>query len=729
MNKNVLSLFCLLLFSMSIQAQKKVIDSLKIELQNHTTRDTVRVNLLNTLAYTYRSYDISIAEEKSIEANNLAKELDYEKGLARSILIFSKIHVSKSEYPEALEDALKSLELYKKEENYKHKDIIAVYNTLGMISSYQNDPNKSLDYFNKALDVAKEGGNRRDQADMLNNIGITYYSKGDLDEAVTFYKKSIAIYEQLGLNKRTESAINNIAVIFTIQGRYTEALEYYNEILVSFREDNKKDDIAMTTQNMGILYSKLGQHEKAYSYFDQSLQLFKELEEKEGIAKALINIGDVFTASKEYPKALDYFTEGLIIAKEIDAKETLATCNNNIGKVHLLLQQPKLALKNFESSLDLGLSLGDKRNIGYSNINLAEAYFMLKEYPKALQHAIEGKQIVDKLEMLAEQKEVNNTLSKIYEVRGEFKKALSSHRQFKILNDSLFNKENIENMTQLEYEYKYKQQLDSASIRELKLTKTVKDTSQDLKKSQRNYLLSIIGFLLVSILLGGIIFYLKFRNIKSEAQNIVIEQKLLRSQMTPHFIFNSLSILQGMILNKEEKKAVSYLSKFSKLLRIILENSRDKTVALSQELAAIENYLALQNLENEAYNYTVSVDETIDISLFEVPPMLIQPFVENAIEHAFINQQENRKISIHLKYIDKNLICTIADNGVGIGTQIDNKQSDKKSLSTTITSERLQILSKDFKMKGSVTIEDRQKYNEQGTMVTLLIPYKMNPAI
>ena len=181
-----------------------------------------------------------------------------------------------------------------------------------------------------------------------------------------------------------------------------------------------------------------------------------------------------------------------------------------------------------------------------------------------------------------------------------------------------FNKENIEKITQLEYEYKYKQALDSASIRELQLTKTVKDTSQNLEKSQRNLFLGVIGFLLTAIILGGIIFFLKFRNQKTKTHNIEIEQKLLRSQMTPHFIFNSLSVLQGMILNNEDKKSVLYLSKFSKLLRITLENSRDKMVPLHQELEAVNNYLELQNLEvSQSYQYTILVDDKIDVSLFD----------------------------------------------------------------------------------------------------------------
>lgn len=726
---STISLLLLLFFSATVLSQSKVLDSLNNELSIYKQKDTIRVDLLNSLAHNYRRHNISIAEEKSIEANNLAKELDYKKGFAKSILIFSKIHITKGEFNEALDDALKSLKLYEEINSNNYKGLIAAYNTLGMVSNYQNDSDTAVEYFKKSLNIAKENKELRSQSDMLNNIGITYYSKGDFEEAINYYKKSIAICEEIGNPKRTLSTLNNIAVIFSIQGRYAEALEYYNKILIIYRADNKKDSIASTLQNMGIIYSEIEQNEKALAYFEESLQIHRALEAKLGMAINMNSIGSVFVDLKDYKKGLEYLNEALSLNKEINNNESLIACHNAIGKVHIILQEPSLALNNFKSSLDLSLSSNDKRNIGGSHVNLAEAYLTLKNYPKTLQHATKGKQIIDNLEMLSEQKTVNNILSRVYEVTGEFKKALDYFRHHKTLNDSLFNKKNIEKIAQLEYEYKYKQALDSASIRELKLTKTVKVTSQDLEKSQRNYLWAIIGFLLVSILLGSIIFYQKFKNVKSKTQNIVIEQKLLRSQMTPHFIFNSLSVLQGMILNKEDKKSILYLSKFSKLLRITLENSRDKMVSLHQELTAVNNYLELQNLEaSQSYQYTILVDDTIDKSSFMIPPMLIQPFIENAIEHAFKNQKENRKIDIQLKYFNKKLICSITDNGIGIDSQKETKNQHKKSLATTITSERLRTLSKDFKIKGSITIEDRKKHNEQGTIVTLVIPYKIEAA-
>ncbi|PHR72864.1 MAG: sensor histidine kinase [Lutibacter sp.] len=716
-----------LVFSLSLQtltfSQEKVIDSLKNELLLHKKDDTTKVNLLNALSASYTSFDFKKSEEKAQEANSLAKKLNYKKGEARSFLRLGIQHRKKSEYDKAGENALKALKLYEEINNLK--GINSSYISLGVTAYRSNDNDKALAYYTKVLNYSRKQGDLKQQASMLNNIGGVSYSKGNFDDAIDFYKQSYALREQLGEEKKGLGVLNNMGIICLNQGKYTEALKYFNKNLDIHRKNNNKDGIATATYNMSAVYYELKQYDKTLMLLEESLELYRELGIRHQISSCLINVGAVYADLKEFDKALDFMTESLSISKEVNDKGELSAGNFQLGDLRLLMNQPKMALKHYKTSLELSLSIESKISSCHAQIGLARAYVELENYSKALYHAQEGEKIAKKLELLPQQKMALGILATVYEKTSNYKKAFESHQQFKILNDSLFNNENIENITKLEYEYKYKQQLDSASIRELQLTKTVTATNKDLEESKQNYLWAIIGFLAVSILLGGVIFYLKFRNVKSETQNIIIEQKLLRSQMTPHFIFNSLSVLQGMILNKESKKSVVYLSKFSKLLRIILENSRDKMVSLNQELTAVENYLALQNLESESYKYTVKVDDTLDKSLFEIPPMLIQPFVENAIEHAFVDQKEVKKIDVYLAYINKKIICTITDNGIGIDSEKITKNRHKKSLATTITSERLKMLSNDLKIKGSVTIEDRQKDNEQGTIVTLVIPHKI----
>lgn len=717
-------LFCFQAFSF---AQEKVIDSLNKVLLQHKKNDTIKVNLLNRLAIGYSSFDINISVEKAQEAYDLAKQLNFRKGEAKSLLRFGHNYTKKAELDSAEIAANKALSIC--EDINDQRCINASYICLAEIAYYNNDSDKATDYYRKLVDIFKRSGDSLRQADMLNNLGILSYRKGDFDEAIDLYKKAHKIREQLGKEKSSLGTLNNIGTICLNQGRYAEALKYFNRCLNIFREDNNKRGIALITYNMSAVYYELKRYDKTLRYLDESLALSRELKNRRQIASCLVNIGAVYADLKEFHKALDYMTESLRISNEINDKAEISACNFQLGDLYFLMNQPKKALKHHKTYLKLSVLIEDKLQICQAHISLARTYVLLQDYSNALDHAQKGKKIAVDLELLTQQKLALDALATIYSKTANYKKAFESHQQFKIVNDSLFNKENIEKITQLEYEYKYKQALDSASIRELKLTKTVNATSQDLEKSQRNLFLGVIAFLAMALILGTIIFFLKLRHEKTKTHNIAIEQKLLRSQMTPHFIFNSLSVLQGMILNKEDKKAVFYLSKFSKLLRITLENSRDKMVPLQEELEAVKSYLELQNLEeSQAYQYTILVDESIDESSIEIPPMLIQPFIENSIEHAFENQKENRKIDVLLKYLNKKLICTITDNGIGIETQKVTKKEHKKSLATTITSERLKKISKDYKTEGSVRIENRQKYNEQGTIVTLVIPYKLEIA-
>ena len=725
-NLHTYTIFLLLLLysTTTILAQNKILDSLENELKIYTKKDTVRVKILNHLAYyNYRSnppQSLIYAEQ----AGELSEEIRYTKGKARSFYMKGITYLEQANFEVSINNFNKAIKLYNSIDDLK--GIAGCKNALGVLYNYKGDQNLALKYYEEALAIDQKLGIKKNIPNYLYNIGEIYSDTGKYNEALINFKKALNAYIKNDNTLGILNCWNAMAVVYTEQGNYPVALEYHNKSLEVAEKSNDSIGIFQSLNNIGNVYKQQQSYNKALDFYDKALNIQQKNYNTKNITAIKNNIGSIYIHKKEFTKAISYLEEAINVSMEIEDNDQLAMSLNNLGIAYLEMNNYPKALNSFKEVNEI-TSINQKQyELGESYIGMAKVYYLMKEYDLALINAKKGAQLADKHKLLKLQRDSYELLSKIYSQLGQFEKALNYQQQFKILNDSIFNKQNIEKIAQLEYEHKYKQALDSASIRELKLTKTITATNKDLEKSKQNYLWAVIVFLLVSMLLGAIIFYLKYRNVKSNVQNIIVEQKLLRSQMTPHFIFNSLSVLQGMILNKEDKKSVLYLSKFSKLLRIILENSRDKMVLLSQEIIAIENYLALQNLENNSYQYTVLVDDTIDISLYEIPPMLIQPFVENAIEHAFTDQKENRKIDIHLKYFDKKLICTISDNGIGINFQKESKKSDKKSLATTITSERLKILSKDYNIKGSVTIEDRKKYNEQGTIVTLIIPYKIN---
>jgi len=711
--------------SSALLSQNAVLDSLKNEISIQTQKDSNRVKLLNLFAFKNYGTNQDLLKKYAEEAQTLAKEIGFLNGEARSWYLLSIFNLTKGDLNNASITINQSLSLYEK--NGNQIGISSCYDLLGTLSNFKEDYDQSIVYYNKALKIAKDKGDQLKAAGFISNIGGTYSRKGDFDIAVALYHEAIEIFDTLNVREKTLNPLNNIALTYTRQGRNTEALAYFQKCLSGYREYGNKIFGSSILLNMGLIYINIGENNKALPYILEALEINKELGNELEISKNLIALGNIYNSKRENKKALNYYKDALLISEKIGSKEGKYNSYSNMGSLNLERNEFKLALSNFKKGLEVSLALGGKRLVAESYVALGATYYGMENYRTALEHLQKGIVIADELSILKTQEKANLYLSKVYEKNNNYKDALIKFRLYKAQSDSLLNRENIRKITQIEYDYKYKQRLDSASSRELKLTNTVNTTSQELEKSQRNLLLGVIAFLLMAIILGAIIFFQKLRNAKSKTQNIAIEQKLLRSQMTPHFIFNALSVLQGIILNKEEEKAVSYLSKFSKLLRIILENSRDKTVLLSQELAAVENYLSLQDIEGqESFQFKINVGENIDQAYFNIPPMLIQPFIENAIEHAFGEEKENRKIDIHLTYIDKKLICTITDNGIGIIAQKESKKEFKKSLATTITSERLKLLSKDFKTLGSIRIEDRKKHNERGTIVTLVIPYKTN---
>lgn len=714
--KHFLSLLLFYLCTIILNAQNKKIDSLTIELEKYKVEDSLRVNLLMKIVHENykKEYENNISYLN--EAETISKNIGYKKGIAWSLFYRGIITSIKTKYNSGYEYYEEAISIYKELNLYSK--VYLCYKNLSIYYTKNGDYNRAIYFRKQCIETKKETGDKNIENDLF-YVGWYYYRMGAFDKCISYYNEALLISKRNNNYKTVQDCLTAIGNLYSHQGNYPLALEYLNEALNSAKESNETKNISDALVSLGNVYIRLQNYDKAIVLYKKALVE----ENHDNYGTIAHNLGESYKFKKEYNKAFKFFKDALEVYREKYNRPDEATTLNKIGEIYLEQNNIDEAFLYFEKAKNINTEISNQRGLCGSYLGLIKIYLRKGNYNIGLKYALICKKIATKLELLDIQRDVEQLLFNIYRKTDNYKKALESHEKFKLFNDSIFNKENIEKITQLEYEYKYKQALDSASIRELKLTKTVLDTSQSLKKSQRNLLLGVIGFLVTSLVLGAIIFILRLRNEKAKTQNVMIEQKLLRSQMTPHFIFNSLSVLQGMILNKEEKKSVSYVSKFSKLLRTILENSRDKVVLLSQELVAIENYLALQNLENNKLVYTILVENTIHTSLFKIPPMLIQPFVENAVEHAFVSFTGTRIINIEIAYVNEDLVCIIKDNGVGVNYIKEGENLTKKSLSTTITAERLKILSKDFKRKGSVIIEDRKKYNELGTIVTLILPY------
>jgi sensor histidine kinase YesM len=228
-------------------------------------------------------------------------------------------------------------------------------------------------------------------------------------------------------------------------------------------------------------------------------------------------------------------------------------------------------------------------------------------------------------------------------------------------------------------------------------------------------LLSIIAFL-----------YYKYNTSKIKNEKLELERKLLQSQMNPHFLFNALSAIQRYMFQNNPKEAGKYLSKFASFMRSILEYSRQEQISLSEELKVLENYLQLQSMRFEhSFTYSFQIHSSIDKDKTMIPPMLLQPFIENSIEHGFKGKEEIGEISINIDVVENWLQFEVIDNGVGLEQSKSLHNEDHESLGTTITKERVIKLNKKKKAYHSILIENYKRLNEtiSGTRVKFYIPH------
>jgi LytS/YehU family sensor histidine kinase len=194
-----------------------------------------------------------------------------------------------------------------------------------------------------------------------------------------------------------------------------------------------------------------------------------------------------------------------------------------------------------------------------------------------------------------------------------------------------------------------------------------------------------------------------------------LEMQALRAQMNPHFIFNCLSSINHFILKNEMEAASDYLTKFSRLIRIVLINSKNKLITLEDELEMLRLYLDMERLRfKNAFSYHINFTNSIDIDNIYIPPLLLQPFAENSIWHGLMNKEGEGRLEIGLSTENNFLICSITDNGIGrkAAAELKTFHEKKKSLGLKITHERLAVINEDKEDKAFFEFEDL--YDDQG---------------
>jgi len=541
------------------------------------------------------------------------------------------------------------------------------------------------------------------------------------DSALYYAKKSVLIgcTDTAYAHKPTIAALSRLTVLYLESHQNDSALKYgYLGLNLASKYNHKLNE---AYSQMVVLYQNLG------DTINMNRVIWLSVKDSDNLYKPAIynNLGAMYESQKKYDSAFYFMFKAVnaFIAK----KDTLRLGIGYIGVASLYATVNKYDSAKYYANLATAINqrfdneaADDYLLLGNIFEHDNNMYAAIDAYKKALALAKR-----DSAEAYIIQ--THEKLAKCYIAANDYKNAAAIYDTaytslIKIKNNSFNNKIN-----EIETDYRIKnKQLEIDNIN-AKKTATIKTV-----RLQKILLLMLLAILLIGILT---VFQINKRRqlkiakdkIESEKELIELEQRLLRSQMNPHFIFNAIAGIRGNILNNEKEKAIFYLTRFSKLLRQILENSTQVYISLTEEINTIENYIALQQMRYEnKFTYEINIDKQIDTDDIEIPALLIQPFIENSIEHGFKGINYVGKINIDIqKPDDKILQIIIQDNGKGLDTTAakDEVQEMKtKSLSLEIIQLHLAIISKNSGIPSQYTI--KKDTEKDGVKVILQLGLK-----
>lgn len=563
------------------------------------------------------------------------------------------------------------------------RGLFNAYNETGTSKRNRSEYLLAADYHQKAVKYAEETDNDLLLCIALNNTGVDYRRMDDqLEKAFDYHFRALQLAEKINDVRNICIAINSIGNIQLSTEKYADAINHFEKALELERESKNNLGVAINLGNIGYAYQGLGKLDLAIDYYKKSLTVNNQLDNNTGRAICYNALGSVYQQKKDYNNALFYLNRALEVNGHVDDKVHIAESYLNIGKLWSLQGKHTEARRYFQQSVDLSLAWRFK--------------YILMEVYKAL--------------------------AADYKANGDFKRSLESMDTSLLYKDSILNEKSALALAQTQAIYEV-----DRKDNQIKLLEHDKQISELRTKRNVVYTLSMAGFLLM-LAVGGF-FYIRHRNLETKKQTLQLELRSLRAQMNPHFIFNSLSSIHRFIWSNNQEEASDYLTKFSRLMRMILDNTQHTFISLNKELESLRLYLDLEKLRcNSIFEYRIEVDEEINEEEVMIPPMIIQPYVENAIWHGLVHKSGKGMLEIAVGLKGRTLICTVTDNGIGRKKAIEIKEKKgqtHRSMGMQVTEGRIDLIRKINNTKeATVNITDLEDEagKPTGTQVKLVLP-------
>jgi tetratricopeptide (TPR) repeat protein len=533
---------------------------------------------------------------------------------------------------------------------------------------YSSDPQMAKELADQALKLGTKLNNAKVQAGSHLCMAYADYFIGNYPLAAKRAVRSIEFYVKTGDKKGEAYAYNQLGNIYNRQKNLTQAIECYQRSIQIKEEIGDKKTIASPLNNIGNIYAQMGKNVDAEKAFLQSLKIEIENGNMKGMAESYQCLGNLI-AEKEPVGSKQFFDRALGIYDSLNDIESQVVCLSAVA------------------------------------INLVNA----NKFKESISYCDRALNIMNGEGSLYSREKIYAVLADANKQAGKYELACKYNDTLMQLKDSIYSSEISEQTAELKVKYETEKKEKEIAVLE-------KNNAEiNLLAQERKTAIVLISSCLAILFLFILLLVFRNRTIKKQRETefakhkAELEQKALRAQMNPHFLFNSLNSIQRLFVEGKSDLANEFMADFGNLLRRILNNSGKDRISLKEELDTLKLYLDIEKMRCDGcFDYKIHIEEAIDQLNTDVPPLVIQPFAENAIWHGVLPKKSKGQINISIKKseADNSLICLVEDNGKGFEKE---KIGTNESKGIQITEQRL----------GSIV---EFKTSANGTAVKIIIP-------
>lgn len=594
------------------------------------------------------------------------------------------------------------------------------------------EPSQAFDLVEEALIMSMADGNKPGIAGCYLLIGNINHHLKQYDLAVSSFGKSLSEFNALSDGEGSYLATLSLGRSYEAAEQYQQAVAHFTDLQQRAEATNNQAQLIEANNALARISLKQGSPQEATALYTQVLEIQEQRQDVDGIVDANDNLGRALVEQQQIDEAIGYYESSYELASNTNNSTQLNTASNSLGDAYRAKGDWSNELKVRQSSIEYNTKIDNKSELGIQNYEIGNIFLDNANSTEAIPYFESTIEISEQLGDLEKQAEALQTLSKAYEESGAPGKALDVYRKATALLDSIAVLQQADAAAIIAMNGKViqKQQRIELLERERALSdKAIEVLRQEQELAQQRgwwqYL--IIGTLLVffiGALIGGYFIYTNARQKRIAHQLLAL--KSLRSQMNPHFIFNALNSVNSFIAKNDERSANKYLSDFSRLMRSVMENSQEDFVPLASELQILDLYLQLEHFRfKDKFDYSFEIDPTIDRDALLVPPMIVQPYLENAVWHGLRYKKDKGTLKVHIGPDGNRLRVLIEDNGIGRTKSRELKtknQNANRSTGLRNIESRVEIINEMHSSNMEVHIEDLDAATKAGTRVQIWLP-------